>query len=162
MRASRRSAIRWGERMLAQTTVEVSSSGSAALWVTYFVVIFVVSIIPMWVIFKKAGVEPWKAIIPIYSTYVLLKIVGRPGWWLLLLLIPFVNIVIYIIVLNDLSLSFGKTVGFTVGLIFLSWIFLMILAFGKATYLGPGGPQGGAGLGGATPAMPPPVPPPPA
>jgi hypothetical protein len=143
--------------MFAQTSTQVSGGASAALVVIYVVVIFVLVVIPMWVIFQKAGVEPWKSIIPIYNTYMLLKIVGRPGWWLLLLLIPFVNFITLIIVYNDLSKSFGKGGWFTVGLIFLSWIFLMILAFGSATYLGPAGPEAlASGPGAATPAMPPP------
>ena len=93
-------------------------------------------------IFKKAGQEGWPALIPIYSTYILLKVIGRPGWWLLLFLIPFVNIVIYIIMMNDLSKSFGHGVGFTLGLLFLSIIFLYILAFGSSTYRGPAGAPG--------------------
>ena len=41
--------------------------------------------------------------------------------------------------LNDLSKSFGHGVGFTLGLLFLSLIFVYILAFGSSTYRGPGG-----------------------
>jgi hypothetical protein len=48
--------------------------------------------------------------------------------------IPFVNIIIAIIVFNDLAKSFGKGIGFTIGLLFLSFIFLPILAFGKSKY----------------------------
>ncbi len=40
---------------------------------------------------------------------------------------------------NLLSLSFGKQVGFTLGLIFLSFIFYPILAFSNAEYIGPAG-----------------------
>lgn len=58
--------------------------------------------------------------------------------------IPLVNFVILIIVLNELSKSFGKGSGFTVGLIFLSFIFIPILAFGSAQYTRPGG---GASVG---------------
>lgn len=86
---------------------------------------------------REAG---WAAIIPIYNLIVLLDIVGKPWWWLLLLLIPIVNIVILIMIYHNLSLSFGKGAGFTVGLIFLGIIFLPILAFGDTKYLGPGGP----------------------
>jgi hypothetical protein len=57
------------------------------------------------------------------------------------MLIPVVNIVLAIIVYHNLSLSFGKTAGFTVGLVLLSFIFFPILAFGDAKYLGPGGPK---------------------
>jgi len=68
---------------------------------------------------------------------VFLKLVGRDWWWILLLLIPFVNIVIWIIVSIDLAKSFGKGTGFALGLIFLSVIFILILGFGDARYVGP-------------------------
>ena len=51
----------------------------------------------------------------------------------MLFLIPLVNIVIYITVLHDLSKSFGRGAAFTLGLVFLSWIFAMILGFGSST-----------------------------
>jgi len=41
--------------------------------------------------------------------------------------------------MNSLSLSFGHDTIFTVGLIFLSAIFLFVLAFSSNTYRGPGG-----------------------
>ena len=64
--------------------------------------------------------------------------VGRPWWWLILMLIPVVNFIVGIIVINDLSKSFGQGVGFTLGLIFFSPIFILILAFGNYNYIGPG------------------------
>jgi hypothetical protein len=92
----------------------------------------------MWKMFVKAGQPGWAAIIPIYNIIVLLQIVGRPLWWFILLLIPCVNIIFLIIVMNDLSKSFGQGVGFTIGLILLGFIFIPILGFGKAQYVGPG------------------------
>ena len=72
----------------------------------------------------------------------MLKIGGKPGWWLLLLLIPFVNIIFLIWTYNMISKSFGKDEGFTAGLVILSFIFWPILGFGSATYKGPyGDPQ---------------------
>ena len=41
--------------------------------------------------------------------------------------------------INLLSKSFGKDVGFTLGMIFLSFIFYPILGFGDAEYIGPAG-----------------------
>jgi hypothetical protein len=80
---------------------------------------------------------------PIYNYYVILKIVGRPGWWLILYFIPIVNLIITIIVMLDLAKSYGKTIGFAVGLILLPFIFIPILGFGEASYLGAaaGGPR---------------------
>ena len=91
----------------------------------------------MWRIYVKAGKPGWASIIPIYNILVQLEILGRPWWWLLLLFVPGVNIVISIILLLDLAKVFGKSSGFGVGLIFLSFIFIPILALGDAKYLGP-------------------------
>lgn len=90
-------------------------------------------------IFTKAGEAGWQGFVPIWNAIILLKITGKPVWWIVLFLIPIVNVVIGIMVLHALSLSFGHGAGFTVGLIFLSIIFLLILAFSSNTYRGPGG-----------------------
>jgi hypothetical protein len=95
-----------------------------------------------WTIFKKAGQPGWKSLIPVYSTIVLLKIIGKPWVWLFLLLLPFINIIYTIWITNLLSKSFGKEAGFTIGLILLSPIFYPILAFGNSKYLGPAGAPG--------------------
>jgi len=100
-------------------------------------------IIGLWLIFQKAGKPSWAAIIPFYSLIVLLEVVGKPWWWLLLIFIPCANFILIIIgwvmINNLLSKSFGQGVGFTLGLMFLGFIFYPILGFGSYTYLGPGG-----------------------
>ena len=53
------------------------------------------------------------------------------------MLIPLVNFIILIILFIDLAKSFGKGVGFGIGLILLPIIFFPILGFGSATYQGP-------------------------
>jgi hypothetical protein len=90
-----------------------------------------------WRIFTKAGKPGWAILIPIYGTIVLLQIVGRSGWGILLFLIPIVNIIYLFIVCNDLSKSFGRGIGTTLGLFFLSPIFYPILGYGGAKYVGP-------------------------
>lgn len=105
-------------------------------WLLYMAVI-VFYIFCMWKVFVKAGKPGWAAIVPIYNTLVMLEIVGRPWWYLLLLLVPVVNIVIGIMVVFDLAKVFGKGTGFGFGLLFLSFIFIPILAFGDAQYQAP-------------------------
>lgn len=90
-----------------------------------------------WRIFEKAGKPGWAAIIPIYNVIVLLEIVGRPVWWVLLLLVPVVNVVIGFLLALDLSRSFGHDLAFALGLFFLGFIFYPVLAFGSDTYRGP-------------------------
>lgn len=94
----------------------------------------ILMIVSLWRTFSKAGEPGWACIIPIYNMYVLLKIAGRPGWWLLLLFIPIVNIVINAIVDIDVARNFGKGLGFGIGLFFLPIIFFPILAFGNIEF----------------------------
>lgn len=107
--------------------------------VLFTLAIFVLVIASMWVIFTKAGKPGWAAIVPIYNIIVLIEITGKPLWWIILLIIPVVNIVFGIWLINLLSKSFGKGVGFTIGLLLLSPVFMAILAFGDAKYNGPAG-----------------------
>lgn len=101
--------------------------------------IAVLVIASMWKVFEKARQPGWAAIIPFYNFYIMLKIAGKPGWWLVLMLIPIVNYVFVIWTYNMISKSFGKDEGFTVGLVLLGFIFWPILGFGSARYLGPFG-----------------------
>ncbi len=91
----------------------------------------------MWKLYQKAGYPGWAAIIPIYNAIVLIQIARKPIWWILLYLIPLVNIIIAIIVTHNVSVNFGKGAGFTLGLIFLGPIFYPILAWGEAEYQQP-------------------------
>jgi len=100
-------------------------------------VLVVVVLAAFWQVFTKAGEPGWAILIPIYNLIVLLKIVGRPWWWLILFLIPIVNFIIGILVNIDLAKSFGKGIGFAIGLILLPPIFILILGFGDARYQGP-------------------------
>ncbi|MBW4716277.1 DUF5684 domain-containing protein [Saccharothrix obliqua] len=102
------------------------------------IAIAVLMIAAMWKVFAKAGQPGWAAIIPIYNMYVLLKVAGRPGWWLVLYIIPIVNLVVSIIVALDVAKSFGKSGVFG---FFGLWMFGIIgypvLAFSDARYQGP-------------------------
>ena len=124
-------------------------------------VVYIVYVIGMWKAFTKAGEEGWKAIIPIYNMYIMYKISWKTSmFWITLGLAVVAGIfnalvsvsaifvtlaslvsiavaVIGIIQLYKLSKAFGYGAGFTVGLIFLPFIFVLILGFGSAEYIGP-------------------------
>ena len=87
-----------------------------------------------WRIFEKAGKPGWAALIPIFNTLTQLEIVRRPLWWIILMLIPGVNLVITVIIIFDLAKVFGKENGFAFGLVFLAPVFVPILALGSAVY----------------------------
>jgi hypothetical protein len=97
----------------------------------------VLALVGWWKIFEKADEQGWKAIIPVYNIYVMLRIVGRPGWMVITFFIPFINLIMWVILMGNLAKSFGKGIAFVLGLIFLNPLFAIILGFGKAAYVGP-------------------------
>ena len=116
------------------TAGNAAAAGMGIGMMVVWLAIIVLMIAALWKIFEKAGEPGWAAIVPIYNLYILLKIAGRPGWWLLLYLIPFVGFIIGIIVSIDVAKRFGKGVGFALGLVFLPFIFYPVLAWGDASY----------------------------
>lgn len=115
-----------------------TSLSLAALTIVYIPVLIVciLCIVANWKLFKKAGKPGWAAIIPLYNLYVMYSIIYGNGWRFLLLIIPFVNIFIGIKAYFDLAHVYGKSIAFGIGLAFFSPIFICILGFGNAKYLG--------------------------
>ncbi len=101
-----------------------------AVWLA----VMVLMLVTMWKIFTKAGQPGWASIVPIYNVIVMLQMACKPVWWIVLLLIPFVDIVIVIMVIVAIAKNFGKGLGFAVGMILLGIVFFPILAFGDAEY----------------------------
>ena len=114
-----------------------TTNGPGLVFWVVCIAFVIFEIAAIWKTFVKAGQPGWAAVIPIYNGIVMLQIAGRPVWWFLLYFIPLVNIIIAIIVMIDFAKSFGKGVGFALGLIFLPIIFFPILAWGDAQYQGP-------------------------
>ena len=108
------------------------STGESLVWL----VVAAVVVASFWKIFVKAGKPGWAVLIPIYNAIVYLQMVNRPIWWIVLMLIPVVNVVVGIVLTNDLAKAFGKGVGWTLGLLFLPFVFAPILGFGSDPFLG--------------------------
>jgi hypothetical protein len=87
-------------------------------------------------LFSKAKRPAWAAFAPIYNIVVLVNIAGKPIWWVVLFLIPGVNLVMHFIVALEVAKKFGKGVGFGIGLGLLPVVFYPILGFGAAEYEG--------------------------
>ncbi len=101
--------------------------------------VVILSVVSLWKIFTKAGQPGWGSIVPFYNFILILKIAGKPWWWIFLMFIPFVNMIIAVITMIALANAFGKGTGYGLGLAFLGFIFLPMLAFGDAQYVGSGG-----------------------
>ncbi|MDI1479252.1 DUF5684 domain-containing protein [Polyangium sp. y55x31] len=85
----------------------------------------------MWGLFKKANHPGWACFIPLYNAYVLLDIAGMSGFWLLVMLMPYVNIIVPIIMAFRIAAAFRKGSLFGLGLLVLPFVFYPLLAFRK-------------------------------
>jgi hypothetical protein len=118
-----------------------NGSGMGMVGLLIWLAFVALMIVSAWKVYTKAGQPGWAAIIPIYNIIVLLKIAGKPWWWIFGFLVPLLNFVVMIVLSVSLARVFGKGIGFALGLIFLSFIFYPILAFGDATYTAPPAPD---------------------
>lgn len=110
---------------------------SSFFWMVWLAVM-VFYVASFWKVFEKAGEPGWAAIVPIYNVIVMLRIAGRPTWWLVLMLIPLVNIAVAVVVMISLAERFGRSAAFGIGLALLGFVFWPILAFSDAEYEGAG------------------------
>lgn len=96
------------------------------------------NLIASWRLFEKAGLQGWKGLIPIYNTYCLYQMAfGKgKGWYIICLLVPCVNAILSIVYSVKLAKVFNKGIGYALGLMLLNPLFMMILAFGDAEYVG--------------------------
>lgn len=107
------------------------------VWVLALLV-SVLALIGWWKLFEKAEEAGWKVLIPLYNTYTFFRIAGRNGWGFLLLMIPFVNFIVTIVVSMDMAKHFGKSAAYGIFAIWLlPFIGALDLGLGKATYVGP-------------------------
>ncbi len=118
---------------------DATSAAVAAGLIVYYVVflaVMIVSLVGLWKVFVKAGKPGWGAIVPFYNTYCLFEMSFGTGWLFLLILVPCVGQVMMIIMWIKLAQAFGKGAGFGIGILFLPFIFLPMLGFGDAQFIG--------------------------
>ena len=99
-----------------------------------FIVFTVFYALVGWKVFEKAGQPGWAILVPIYSYVIMCRIAKKPDWCCLLMMIPYVNIIFSVWIINRTAKAFGKNEGFTIGLVLLSLIFWPILAWNEAEY----------------------------
>ena len=95
-------------------------------WILFLAICQIYIFIKLWKLFKKAGFSPLFALIPIYNSIILLRIIKRPQWWVVLLYIPIVNLLMLPVVWVETARSFGKNSLLDS---FLSWISLGFYGF---------------------------------
>lgn len=128
--------------MLSTLTIKINTDVASLLWLLAAVALVILSIVACWRVFRKAKQPGWASLIPVYNAYVLLKIVGRPAWWLLLYILPLVNVIVHIVVSVDLAKAFRKSAAFGFfGLFLFPFIGYLVLGFGSAKYKNTNKPQ---------------------
>lgn len=107
---------------------------------------YLLFVIGLWPTLVKAGMPGWGALIPIYNIYLLFKLGGVSGWWMLLLLVPIVDIFVALWVAFRVANAFGH--GFLMaffGLFLFAPIGYLVIGYGRSTYRGgPSGPPAAA------------------
>lgn len=133
------------------TNVDSGTAAAFAVFAVFYVIIIIVayavSSFLLSRIFKKAGVEPWKAWVPIYNSWIVYELGGQKGFWAVLQLVPIVNIVsavFYVIAMYQIGLNLGKEGWFVLFAIFLPIVWLIWLAFDDSTWNGAGIPVAAA------------------
>ena len=133
----------WSTLLFAQANSELQDVSMVPFIIVLGIMLVVVgfTIAAIWKMFVKAGNPGWASLVPIYNILLMLKMIGRPAWYIILLFIPGVNVVFGVIMAFGMARSFGKGIPFALGMLLLSPIFVMILGFGDAQYVGPMGPS---------------------
>ncbi len=125
-----------------ETTYSTGDAAGAAATFILFIFLFalamyVVMALCLMQIFKKAGVKPWIAWVPIYNNWKMLEIGGQQGFWAVLALIPVVNIVSAVfmyIAMYNIGLKLGKDASYVLLAIFLSPIWYILMALEKSPW----------------------------
>jgi hypothetical protein len=107
--------------------------------ITFFIVVVLYVLIALCLmrIFKKAGVKPWIAWVPFYNHWKMLEIGGQQGFWAILVILPFVNIVSAIflyIAMYNIGLKFHKEGAYVLFAIFLAPVWFILMALDKTPW----------------------------
>ena len=106
---------------------------------TYFLIWLAVTVpgaLVGWIlVFRKAGMPGWAALVPFYNIYVMVVHVARLSkLWFVLVLIPPVQIIAVFLVSVEVAKRFGRSEAYGLGLALLGFVFYPVLGFGKSRY----------------------------
>ena len=104
-----------------------------------FILFIILPYAGLWKLFEKAKMPGWLGIIPLVNVFIMIKLSGRPAWWMLLVFIPVINVLILMGITIDFVKSFGKfKLSEQAGAVVLPFIYLYKWGSDKETkYIGP-------------------------
>ena len=102
------------------------------LYLIITLLFFILTIVGLWGVFEKGGEKGWKILIPFYNWYVWLKIIKKPLWWYIFLLVPFINVFVLLLMIVEILKCFRKygLLDQAAGVLF-PFVYLPYLAFSK-------------------------------
>ena len=77
-------------------------------WFLFFLLVQIIHFLGTWKLYVAAGRKSWEAAVPVYNAIILMKIIGRPTWWTLLLFIPIINLIMFPVIWVETLRTFGK------------------------------------------------------
>jgi hypothetical protein len=115
---------------------DTALSTAAFLFTMFFVFViltitYVVTALLLSRIFKKAGIESWKAWVPFYNNWIMYELGDQKGYWAVVAIIPVANIVsgiMMIIAMYKIGLKLGKEGVFVLWAIFVPLVWYIWLA----------------------------------
>lgn len=122
--------------LFAQNTNDANAAAFIAAFAVLgliYVAVFVVTLLGLWKVFTKIGLPGWMGIIPYMNIYMIFKARGQrdPVLWLVLSLIPCVNIIGLWFLANDTAEMFGKELGWKLFLFFIPGVSHLVLGMGS-------------------------------
>lgn len=125
-----------GEELLTDPAATEAATNASLVMLPVLLVILLVSyVLFAWLtarIFKKAGLESWKGWVPVYNIWLTFKLGNQAGWWAVVMLIPFVQIIasiVFFIAQYHIGRKFGKPGAFVLLAIFLPLVWYAWLGF---------------------------------
>ena len=122
--------------LLQDDAGSAAAAGGAIFMILIYLAIIAIMLASLWKIFVKMGDPGWMGIIPFLNVYRVFQR-SRPNDASVLTIVSIVCGFVSLVACWDLAKLFGKSGAYAVGLIFLPFIFMPMLAFGDSQYQGP-------------------------
>ncbi len=69
---------------------------------------FLGTVFGLWFVFKKAGIAPWKALVPLYNIVVWIHLCGKSWRWYIYMLLPGANIFCFLLLVQETARVFRR------------------------------------------------------
>jgi len=115
--------------------IDTIGLGFGLVWIFSYLAFYVYSAITLMFIAKKTGTpNSWMAWIPFLNLYLMCKAAGKSGIWIILLLLPVVNVVAIILLWAGIAQRLGRPGwwGLLMLIPVLNLVLMGILAFSKS------------------------------